>query len=417
MAGAPGLVTPALRRAQRNLRAPWGFFFCSGPLRDQDPVAVAIAALQRIPPMTDNLTRRDFVQEGAVAAVALASGLASASIVRAGDPSNADTSKILNYNPDMEYRRLGKTGLMVSAVAMGGHWKRVDTMVGNAANHGWLSQDLGSSEFLRNRADVLNRCIDRGINYIDACCSAEVMTYAKVLKSRRSQIHFGFSWYEQESRFPLWRSRTRLMQTLDQGMKQAGLEHVDLWRITLLEQSIQHTSAEIEEAVAALDWARKTGRARFTGISSHHRPHIRSMIEKYPDQIQVVLTPYTADTKVVTDESGLWSAIKKHDVGWFGIKPFASNSLFKGDSSPSSPTFKEDNRLARLAIRYVLCNPAITAPIPGLISVKQVDNVALAIKERRMLDESEQAELKAAMNRAWADLPADYHWLRDWEII
>ena len=61
------------------------------------------------------------------------------------------------------------------------------------------------------------------------------------------------------------------------------------------------------------------------------------MIEKYPDQLQVILTPYTADTKVVTDESGLWAAIKKHDVGWFGIKPFASNSLFKGDSSPDQP--------------------------------------------------------------------------------
>ena len=37
--------------------------------------------------MADNLTRRQFVQDGAVAAVALASGLASASIVRAGNPT------------------------------------------------------------------------------------------------------------------------------------------------------------------------------------------------------------------------------------------------------------------------------------------------------------------------------------------
>ena len=271
--------------------------------------------------------------------------------------------------------------------------------------------------FLQNRAEVVYRSIDRGINYVDACCSAEVLTYAKVLKGMRDKIYFGFSWYEQESRFPVWRSRKKLMQTLDQGMKQAGMDHVDLWRITLLEQSIQHTTGEIDEAMAALDWARKTGRARFTGISSHHRPHIKSMIEKYPDQIQVILTPYTADTKVVTDESGLWAAIKKHDVGWFGIKPFASNSLFKGDSSPASPTFKEDNRLARLAIRYVLCNPAITAPIPGLISAKQVDNVALAVKERRVMDVAEQTELKDAMDRAWAGLPPDYHWLRDWEYV
>jgi len=58
--------------------------------------------------------------------------------------------------------------------------------------------------------------------------------------------------------------------------------------------------------------------------------------------MDVVLTPYTSKTKVVTDETGLWASIKKHDVGWFGIKPFASNSIFKGDSSPDSPHFEED---------------------------------------------------------------------------
>ena len=100
----------------------------------------------------------------------------------------------------------------------------------------------------------------------------------------------------------------------------------------------------------------------------------------------MICTPYTANTKVVTDDSGLWATMKKHDVGWFGIKPFASNSLFKGDSSPGNPHKEEDNRLARLAIRYILCNPAITAPIPGLITVEQVDNMALAVAERRELD-------------------------------
>jgi hypothetical protein len=209
--------------------------------------------------VTDKLTRRQFVKEKAVAVVALASGLAAAPIVQAGNPTNQDTSKILNYNPDMEYRRLGKTGLMVSAVALGGHWKRIDTMVGGSASEGWLSQDIQRSEFLRNRADVVNRCIERGINYVDACTPEEVLAYAKVLKGRRDRIYFGFSWYAQESRFSEWRPRKKLMQTLDQGMKQAGLDHVDLWRITLLEQSIQHTDAEIEEAMAALDWGQEDG--------------------------------------------------------------------------------------------------------------------------------------------------------------
>ena len=141
------------------------------------------------------------------------------------------------------------------------------------------------------------------------------------------------------------------------------------------------------------------------------------MIEKYPQQLEVICTPYTAWTKVVSDENGLWATMKKHDVGWFGIKPFASNSIFKGDSSPDNPHAAEDNRTARLAIRHILCNPAITAPIPGLITVEQVDNMALAILERRKLDQEERAELDRAMQRAWANLPRGYQWLKDWEYV
>ena len=120
---------------------------------------------------------------------------------------------------------------------------------------------------------------------------------------------------------------------------------------------------------------------------------------------------------MVTDKAGLWAAMKDQDVGWFGIKPFASNSLFKGNSSPESPTFDEDNRLARLAIRYILCNPAITAPIPGLITTHQVDNAALAVKERRELVAEVKAELDRAMDRAWANLSPRYQWLKDWEYV
>jgi len=120
---------------------------------------------------------------------------------------------------------------------------------------------------------------------------------------------------------------------------------------------------------------------------------------------------------VVEDESGLWAAIRKAGVGWFGIKPFASNSIFKGDGSPNSPHAEADSRLARLTLRAILCNPAITAPMPGMISTDQVDNVALAVKERRQLDVEEKAELDRATERGFALLPDHYGWLRDWEYI
>ena len=117
-----------------------------------------------------------------------------------------------------------------------------------------------------------------------------------------------------------------------------GREYVDLWRITMISASSRHTEAEVAEMLKALDWAKKTGRARFTGISSHDRPHIKMMIEKYPDQLDVIVTPYTSKTKVVEDKDGLWAAMKKCDVGWFGIKPYSSGKLFKGKAFRTIPT-------------------------------------------------------------------------------
>ncbi len=353
----------------------------------------------------DQVTRRDFVRDTGLLAAGVALSAAAATTVHAGNPAGADTSKILNYNSQMEYRRCGRTEMMISAVCMGGHWKRIDMVVPKV------------SSFDQNRADVVSRCIDRGINYIDACVGGEVMAYAKALKGRRDKMHLGYSWYEKEARSDSWRSFDKLKESFDEGLKAAGLEYVDLWRITCHEQSSRHTDAEMEGIVKALDWAQKSGRARFTGISSHDRPHIKRWIEKYPEHLEVICTPYTAKSKLVEDQSGLWAAMKKQDVGWFGIKPFASNSLFKGTSAPDSPHFEEDNRIARLALRYILCNPAITAPIPGLITPQQVDNAALAVAERRTLDGEEKAELDRAMDRAWANLPSHYQWLKNWEYV
>ena len=367
--------------------------------------------------MSDKVTRRRFVRDGALSAATLASGLTATKTVYAGNPSDDDTSGILNYNSDMEYRRCGRTGLMVSAACLGGHWKRLVEIIGGREPAGWMTEKIDRQDFQKNRHEVVSRCIDRGINYVDACCREEILAYSKALQGRRDKMYLGYSWHIWESRFQEWRSRKKLQEGLDQGMKEAGLDYVDLWRISLLVDSSQHSVAEVEGAVAALDWAKRTGRARFTGVSSHDRPHLKQTIETYPDQIEVILTPYTASSKLVQDQTGLWATIQKHDVGWFGIKPFASNSVFKGDSSPDSPHFAKDNTIARLAIRHILCNPAITAPMPGMITTQQVDNVALAVMERRVLDASERAELKRAMDRAWVNLPKDYDWLREWQYV
>jgi aryl-alcohol dehydrogenase-like predicted oxidoreductase len=375
----------------------------------------------------NDLTRRELMRTGAVAAAGLAVGG-----VR-NVYAETDVTKTRSYNPEMKYRPLGKTGLMISSVCLGGHWKRVNKMVPDVfEGDSWLSADLDNEGFKKNRRDVVTRCIERGINYIDACTMQEVVTYARALRGRRDAMYLGFSWYQEEMRSlssqwqeakkkgkpkPAGWITERLMAALDKGMKETGLDYVDLWRITMNEQSGRHTDVEVDEMMTALEKARKQGKCRMCGFSSHDRPHIKKMIETYPEVVQVVVTPYTAKSKMVTDETGLWASMKQHGVGWFGIKPFAGTSLFKGDSSPDSPTREEDDKLARMAIRYILCNPAITAPIPGIINPQQVDNVANAVQEPDELAREEAKELSTAMDEAWARLPDNYQWLKNWEYV
>jgi aryl-alcohol dehydrogenase-like predicted oxidoreductase len=108
-------------------------------------------------------------------------------------------------------------------------------------------------------------------------------------------------------------------------------------------------------------------------------------------------------------QDSLFDALKQRDVGAFGIKPFAAASLFQGDS-------EENNKRGRLAIRYILHSNTVI-PIPGMNRLQEVDNVVKAVKERRQFDMKEAAELERAAKQAFAHLPPNYQWLRNWEYV
>jgi len=330
--------------------------------------------------MTTNSSRRDFIRTAAGATV---------------------IGKTRSYNENMEYRRLGRTGLMISAISIGGHWKRIPFKP-------------GSDDFRKNRRDVINACLDRGINYVDACSAGEVMVYAEAARDRREEIYMGFDWTM--ARDPeIAGSLDRMKQGLDEGLKKSGLSYVDLWRITLREQTTQNSEREIETAMAALEWGKKSGKARFTGIATHHRPWIADAVARYP-QIEVVVTPYSAGSKEKPVGS-MFEALRKHNVGMIGIKPFASGNLFASRGTPDSPTKRDDDARARMALRYVLCCDVLGASIPGLITVDQVKNAAAAVSERRQFEKAENIEHRRLAAGMWQRLPADYDWLREWEWV
>jgi predicted aldo/keto reductase-like oxidoreductase len=334
----------------------------------------------------DNIkvTRRRFMQDSAMAAAGVAIGLGT--IGQNSKATTVNTSKILNFNQNMEYRRQGKTNLMVSAVCLGGHSRSNQT----------------------ERNEIVSRAIDLGINYIDACWDNEVKRDAKALKGRRDKMYLALSHGAKEVRNDEFRTAKKLLQSLDELLHDSSQEYTDLWRITCYEPGGRHTFNTACEIVGALEKAKKQGKTRFIGFSTHDRRWIKFMIEYFP-QIDCVCFPFTTMSKA-TPKDSVFEAIKKHDIGAFGIKPFAAGSLFsKGDQ------VQRDQR-ARLAIRYIL-NTNTVIPIPGLNSIDQIDNAAKAVMERRQLDIKEKAELDNVNKQALAQLPSNYQWLRNWQYV
>lgn len=333
------------------------------------------------------ITRRKFIRDGAMAAAGVAAGLGTAAehSAKAAPARVLKTSKILNYNPNMEYRRLGKTNIMVSAVGLGGH----------------------SSASREERDKIVGRCLDIGINFIDSTGRGELLRDIRSLGSRRDKVYLALSETGQEPRNPEYRTAKKLLRVLEKALARAKQEYTDLWRITMYEPGGRHSFNTSCEVIKALDKAKKQGKTRFTGISSHDRRWFKFMIE-YFQSLEVILFPFTTMSKRAPKDS-LFDALKKCDVGAFGIKPYAAGSLFQGNQ-------QENDQRARLALRYILHSNTVI-PIPGINNVQQVDNIARAVKERRKLDLKEKAELDKASGEAWAKLPTSYQWLRNWEYV
>jgi predicted aldo/keto reductase-like oxidoreductase len=352
------------------------------------------------------MTRRTFIQASATAVAAAWGGNF---IARAAD--EPAVRRTPSYNPEMEYRRLGATGLWVSAICLGGHWKRVNEVTGrNIPGVGLPKVAADAAVLFKNRHDVVTRCLEVGINYVDACTADEVVAYGKALQGRRDKMYMSFDMWPECPRSAKYCKAEELLKVLETGMKAAKIDYVDVWRLVCSTPG-KHSEADEQEFLKAFAKAKQDGKVRFTGASSHGRPWLKRLAETYPQHFQVLLFPYTSNTKELPEDS-LFEAVRKHDIGTFGIKPFAGGSLFTGAKTP-----QECSERARLTIRYILGNPAITAPIPGLACVAEVDNMVEALKERRRLTQTEMREMDRINLQMWAALPEKYQWLRDWEYV
>lgn len=327
---------------------------------------------------------------------------------------------VLNHNPSMGYRQLGRTGLALSEVALGGHWKNRE---GGRYWDAFENDDL-PADVARNRTEVVSAAIEAGINYLDVTTAAECIAYGAALKGRRDRMYVGADDCLGGARNPGGCTVQRLVQAVDNCLRRLQTDYLDLWRVAAGIDP-PNDDDEIAAIVEAAQVLKTAGKIRYFGISAHHRDWLQHVVTQFP-AVEVILFPCTARTRPSGSaagraEEGILAAARARNVGMIAIKPFLGGSLFKTPAwfPVVTPPIKSEDELARLALRTILGRfDAITSVVAGCTTMHEVENAAKAsLPASSSLTPAQVNHLQQALAQQMAGLPARQRWIREWDTL
>jgi predicted aldo/keto reductase-like oxidoreductase len=380
-------------------------------------------------------SRRKLLLDTSKTAVAAAVGVQA--VAQAGESASTQPSagKILNYHPKMKYRKLGKAGLMLSEVSLGGHWRRRD----GGRVWSYFAQDEVPEDVAKNRTEVVSRAIDAGMNYVEAITAAECLAYGVALRGRREKMYVGADDHRLGPREFENCTVPGLTKNVEECLRRLQTDYLDLWRVQARMDGT-NTDDHVKVMIETAGKLRQAGKIRHFGISSHNRDWLKHVIETYPE-VEMVVFPVTARTKragqavkrenveeiLGWDKEGnaittsIFDSLRKHNVGLVTIKPFAGGQVFKTEKK--FPVLgvgtKEENDLARLSLQCILTLfDEITCVVPGLTTVYEIDNAArVSYMRETAMSPAESEWLDRVTAEQMACLPREYQWLSDWEVI
>ncbi len=273
----------------------------------------------------------------------------------------------------MEYRKLGRTGLDVSAIGLGLEHlnkKPLETVVA-----------------------VVHGAIDRGVNYFDVVFSfPEFLDHAgAAFKGRREQViltgHLGS--VEKDGQYCKTRNVKESEVFFLDVLRRLGTDHVDVLFLhnfnTLKEyEAILKPRGQFELALRL----RQEGKARSIGISTHNAEVALKAIES--DHVDVVMFPINLASHAAPGRQDLLRACVTHNIGLVAMKPFAGGKLLSGARTLRLAGYQTGRGATRIkttqpitpvqCIHYTLSQPGVSLALPGCTSVEQL-TAALAYWE------------------------------------
>jgi L-glyceraldehyde 3-phosphate reductase len=310
----------------------------------------------------------------------------------------------------MQYRRCGRSGLLLPAISLG------------------LWHNFGGVDTLENAHSMLRRAFDLGITHFDLANnygpppgSAEE-NFGRILRQDLTPyrneliISTKAGYWMWPGPYGEWGSRKYLIASLDQSLKRMGLDYVDVFYHHRPDQD-----TPLEETMAALDFAVRSGRALYVGISNYPPEQARQasrILRQLGTPCLIHQPSYSMLNRWI--EGGLLDVLAEEGMGCIAFSPLAQGLLTdkylrgipEGSRASKEHGFlrpehiTEDKlakvrqlndmarsrgqSLAQMALAWVLRHPTMTSALIGASKVSQIEDSVEALKNLNFAEEELQ---------------------------
>jgi L-glyceraldehyde 3-phosphate reductase len=310
----------------------------------------------------------------------------------------------------MQYRRCGHSGLVLPAISLG------------------LWHNFGGVDSLENSRAMLCRAFDLGITHFDLANnygpppgSAEE-TFGAILRQdlapHRDELIISTKagYLMWPGPYGEWGSRKYLLASLDQSLRRMGIEYVDIFY-----SHRPDPETPLEETMSALDYAVRSGKAIYIGISSYSAERTREasrILRELGTPCLIQQPRYSMFDRWVED--GLLTVLREEGIGSIFFSPLAQGLLtdkyltgIPADSRAAKPhgflkpeqvteekltkarrlqdiANRRGQSLAQMALAWVLRHPESTSALIGASRTEQVEDAVGTLRnlkfEREELD-------------------------------
>lgn len=275
--------------------------------------------------MSQNLNRRTFLNSGAVAAAAVAGFGTNARAEETAKEETVDSKKILNYQPDMRYRRLGETDLYISVISLGG---------------------------LVNEPGVHEYGIDQGVNLVHISNSylggRSIVDLGKVLKTKRDKVYVALkdNFFSEDDYVKGDFSK------IDEWLKVLNTDYVDFFMFNRHDEK-SASDPRIKEWFEKL---KAMGKVRYAGHTNHDK-NLKACGAALESGMFSLLNPVLNYDALQVLEGVLKKAHEKK-IGVMGMKTMGGQETIEQQCA---------------YLKKLLSNPAVTTIVKGVGSFEMFD--------------------------------------------